>query len=157
MKYWLPLYRDEEVHIGNYSLRYIPRKVFTIRRASSKARRFSFYDISAFYKGYKLSSAGKAYLNMEKIPLNIDWDTITYERLMQKDILEYCLYDALICEKLAKLFVKTCQEMNCYTRNFASPASVSTHIFMKNRIPKINSIPKAFLQMATGSRSSPPS
>jgi len=146
--FWETLYKEGTIEIlapnkiGIFTIFYIPQKFLKIRYKTdrNKTRTWNFYDIAQYYGRMKLDNAAFKYLNEHKRDIH-KWDLtkLTIEDMRHPEIIEYCVHDAVLAQKLAVFFIKLCNRMNLYTKNFSSPASISVRYFSTNvKFPTIN-------------------
>lgn len=145
--HWIEIHQTGKTQYGDYTLTYIPKKLFSIQRwvnrKKKKTRRFSFYDIAQYYKGMTLDMAAKKYLKKQKKEHGKDIAHLTEQDCYDPKVIEYCKYDAKLCEELAVLFLETCWKTGLYPTTFCSTASISGKYFLKEcDIPNLNPLMK---------------
>lgn len=146
--FWRELHETNVTKYYNYTLKWIPGKFFKIqKKVSKKSRSFMFFDCSQFYKRGNakttLADAALRHLNRTKLDPDVDIANMTDADFQRKDVIEYCMNDAALCEDLMNAFIATCHRGGMYPTNFASPASISTRHFSTHvNIPTINSLIK---------------
>jgi len=143
------LYNSNKLMFGNYSIEYLPGKMFAISRGKKEV--FRYFDIAQFYGG-SLDSNAKKYLNDKKID-TIDRVRLGYDMEYWKEnlgeIIKYCIYDADLTSRLADLFFHKLDEvMDFSTQKPFSTGSIAQEYFLKNaNIPTIEGIPNRVLEL----------
>ena len=99
----IALYNNRQIEYGKYKIRYLDKKYFSIRLNQSS---YIFYDINNFIET-SLNKASKIYLGDAKLDI-IDSkrlnEDINYWKENKKEIIEYCLKDALLTKQVADKF-----------------------------------------------------
>lgn len=136
-EHWLTLHQKNEVVINGFEISYIPKKFLNIKY---KKRVWRFFDLAQHFQS-KLEVAAQKYLGEGKqvLPERFDMTHVTYDDCHDQEFITYCLKDARLCNRLAHLFIETCQSMGLIGGNFSSQASLSYDYFSRNcKIPTIN-------------------
>jgi hypothetical protein len=139
----LELYAERKIQYDeNYSIEYIPKKYFAIKSKSNM--NYYFYDLYNFLDT-SLNKASKKFLHDEKLDivdakqLNI---SAKYWKGNEKNIIKYCLKDALLTKNLADYFWGIIYEkLNFYPKTPMSKGKLSEEYFLHTcNIPVINRI-----------------
>lgn len=129
--YYLPDEVKEELwyygdaNYKNQYLEYIPHKNLKIQIGNTK---IMVWDIAQYYS-MSLDNAAKKYLNEEKIKIGTKKFTKKYVDLNYNEILDYCIQDAILCEKLSIFLIKKLEEFGIRTTALYSSASLSFRYF----------------------------
>lgn len=130
------LYTLGTTEIYGYTLRYIPKKRFSISKAKNVT---TFYDIAQFFMS-SLNNAAKKYLGKEKHEIDIEkfkkWSWI----MANKDkIIKYCIQDCVLTADLMRYFQNLCIQLDVDCNKPVSCASLSAKYFMQHcDIPILN-------------------
>lgn len=156
---WLPednlkeLYFTGKTTYNEYSIRYIPKKLFRIIKNKVS---HSYYDLAIFYE-MSLERAAKEYLGGQKNVDNLDRDRINtdyrYWHQHWYEIIRYCISDAVLTKQLGDLLQDEFEaKMDFLPQKYISKASVSKEYFRKHcNIPSIKDVPKAAMSYAFNS------
>ncbi len=138
------IYKEGQTEYQGYKMRYIPKKVFSIRRKRHSLR---CYDVSQFYF-MSLEKAGQKYLGEGKSDDGIDRVRIGtekgyYER-HREDIVKYCIQDAKLTKRLTNyLQTELSSSLDFTPRAYVSKAGLSKEYFRIHcDIPNIKDIPR---------------
>lgn len=144
------LYEDLKIQYNNYTIFFIPKKVF---RISKNKHVYKFYDIAQFYKT-SLEKASRKYLGLEKYIEIIDREKLgtdkNYWKKRMYSIIRYCINDSKLTSQLGELLnttLKNAVGLNPCT--YMSKASICKEFVRKTvDIPDINKIPRNALKYA---------
>jgi len=140
-----PKFNGDGKLIGGVEVSIIPRKLLSISLPHLK-KVFRFYDIAQFYQ---LGSLANTYEKTFKTPYNKIKDAsngFEYKDI-DDDVIQYCIEDADVCQKLADNFVKACQRLVPLKR-FYSPASLGKAQIRQNLIRPYKFVKSALQQFA---------
>lgn len=135
------------VYKEQYSIYYLPNKVFSIRNHKNKVQ---FYDLTNFYEG-KLDFNAKQYLDKQKLStidanrINIDKKYYYFNR---EKIIEYCMIDAILTKRLGEHLQNVYFTMlGIHPKDYISVASVGANYFRQEcYIPSINELNPKMLE-----------
>lgn len=115
---------------------YIPNKFFQITHNKHK---YKFYDIFQFYY-MSLNKASKKYLGKEKLDVKMqDMNNLSYWKNDFQEILDYCIYDSVLCRDLAILSQQQYNELGLSFNSPISTASLAEQFALRySSIPKYN-------------------
>jgi hypothetical protein len=103
------VYHYRKVKIGEYQIKWIPRKAFEIRKDKKV---WKFFDLWQFYR-MSLNEASKKYLGDQKIEVEIDrFDDLRYWEENKEKIIRYCIKDAELTAKLGLLLQEKLNKIN---------------------------------------------
>jgi len=132
---WVIIYHTGLLDLGDYILKYIPKKMLLIKKLSgttkegkNKYRQFKFYDIAQYYRT-SLDKAAKEYLGEGKADHGFDLSKLTLTDIASDEMIFYCKRDSVLTKRLALHWIKICNKQGLYTSNFCSPASISGRYF----------------------------
>lgn len=126
----------------NYSLFYIPKKIFRIIHANHS---YPFYDVQQFFKS-SLDKASQKYLGEKKYLEDIDpsilGSSATYWKENHDKIIRYCIHDAQLTQRLGLLLHSTLSKaVNLHPQRYLSKASISKELVRKTvTLPDIKEI-----------------
>lgn len=144
---WKTIYTKGELIYNDWKITYIPKKMLMFRNLKLK-QCWKHYDISQYYR-MKLDDAGHKYFGMGKLEHGKDLSNLTLKDIKSKEIIKYCIRDAVITKRLADRWINICWDQGLQTKNFCSTASTSSRYFMsKVNIFTVNS----FLKNSQGMR-----
>ncbi|MHC1567536.1 MAG: DNA polymerase [Candidatus Syntropharchaeia archaeon] len=144
------LWKTKRTQWGEYKLKYLDKKFFSITKGYHTIH---FYDLMQFFDG-SLDTASRKYLRTETKMSGIDRDRLNtdwrYWQRKKKKIIEYCLQDALLTEKLGYVMLNMVSTIvQSYPKHFFSKASISKEYVRRScEIPNIQKIPREALQYA---------
>jgi len=136
------------VSYKDWSIKYIPHKLFTIRYKKNVC---SYYDLWQFFE-QGLDYAAKAYLGEGKTvtPFNVSTmkEDISVWKEYKADIINYCIKDAILCYQLAKVLqTYLVFKVGLHPQSYISKATLTKEFFRKEcEIPNIARIPKNVLR-----------
>jgi DNA polymerase elongation subunit (family B) len=117
---------------GKISLHFVPRKFL---RVHVGRQRFTVYDLAQFYN-MSLNRAAKDFLGEEKSDPGVAWDelknALAHDPVKRKRIVDYCMRDALLVERLAALTNEKFSKIGVPFENPVSYASLSYRVFKSN-------------------------
>lgn len=117
---------------GKISLHFVPRKFLKV--AAGK-HRFTVYDLAQFYN-MSLNKASRDFLGEEKSDPGVSWDELLHalktNPAKRKRIIDYCMRDALLVERLAGLTQQKFSKIGVPFENPVSCASLSYRVFKDN-------------------------
>lgn len=128
------LLSEGECQAFGYVMRYIPKKVFSLKPgelwASRKAKASHHYDMAHFFNS-SLDKAAKLYLNDSKQGLTkpqvreLGQSRAAWDQYPRETIEEYCLHDASLTERLASLWDQMAGKLELDFSHPISPAYIS--------------------------------
>lgn len=145
----IQLYNTGECCYNDFTISFLPSKFF---RISKNGHSNTFYDISHFFAGGLDKNAMK-YLNMSKIhdtDSSILGESAHYWHENKYQIIEYCIQDCILTEKLADLFYfNLWEEIKFNPKKPFSAGSIAQEFFINNSkfIPVLNDIPVKVLEL----------
>jgi len=138
-----------------YTIKYIPKKMFSIKVNNHVHK---FYDIATFFDT-SLEYASQKYLNEHKLLDIINREVlgkdINYWRKNIKNIIKYCIKDAVLTKKLGEFLQNEFgNKLSFHPSSYVSKASVSKEYFrLFADIPNYLDIPKPVLGISLNSYS----
>ena len=143
------LYHNKQTKIDDYTLTFLPKKFFTIRK---NKQTYNFYDISQFFPG-SLDNASEIYLDNKKLS-TINTITlgssIKYWKDNLSEIIKYCIHDSFLTGQLGKLFYNNLwNTLQFNPQKPFSAGSISQEFFINNAkfIPTTYNIPSHILEI----------
>lgn len=148
------LYHDNKIKIGFNTIKYLPKKFFSITTKNNN-HRYYFYDMYNFLD-ISLEKASLNYLHDSKLKgvnskkLNTD---INYWNKNLEKIIRYCIKDAKLTKRLADYFWNIVyKNMKYYPKRPFSKGKISEEYFLQTcYIPTINLTPLKVLETAYNS------
>jgi len=146
----IALYSNGKTKYKNYTITYIPKKLFRISKDKHTIR---CYDLEQFYD-VSLEKASTEYLNEHKLSCPFNRDTINTDITIWQDyqdtLIQYCIQDALLTKKLGLILQETIkQHMKFNPKDYISKASLSKRYFrLYCDIPDVRKIRKEVLKIA---------
>lgn len=127
------LYYFNVLEHGEYTIRLIPRKFFSIKHKNITV---SYFDIFQFYR-MSLDNAAKRYLGEEKKSIDVTkFGNAAYRKKHQERIIEYCLRDCTLTQQLGEHLKSMLALIDVPLIKPYSAASLSVRWFnRKYRIP----------------------
>lgn len=117
---------------GKVSLHFVPRKFLRVHVGK---QRFTVYDLAQFYN-MSLNKAARDFLGEEKSDPGVSWDQLANalrnDPAKRKRIIDYCMRDALLVERLARLTNEKFSKIGVPFENPVSCASLSYRVFKNN-------------------------
>ena len=140
-----------EVRYKSYLLKWIKGRMFSIKHITRR-NSVIFTDIFSFFK-IGLNKSSKKYLNdikINEVDGNLLNTSLDYWNKRENDIIEYCIQDCILTERLGKLLIDSIEKVNLpLPKYLVSSASLSKQYFRLNGfIPKISHIPENILQIS---------
>ena len=138
---WLPpnilhkLWEVNKVAYKDYVIYCIPKKMLRITK--NKKDSITFYDMMNFYAhagengSSALDSVAKIYLNEQKLDIETKRFTLQYVKSNWDHIAKYCIHDAVLVAKLAKLLIDMFEEFGIFPRALYSVAYITFQYFYK--------------------------
>ena len=132
-----------QVKIGEYKIKYIPNKMFSIKL---KTNSYRFYDVAQFYE-MKLSTAAALYCSGAKNPDKLDVVKIGADPDYWQDhyskIVKYCIQDCRLTAELGeKLQADLIETTGHSPKTYISQAGLSKDYFRRRcDIPDIQDVP----------------
>ena len=143
------LYHNKQTKIGDYTLMFLSKKFFTIRK---NKQTYNYYDVSQFFPG-SLDNASEIYLNNKKIstinPITLG-SSIKYWKDNLSEIIKYCIQDSFLTGQLGKLFYTNLwNTLKFNPQKPYSAGSISQEFFINNSnyIPTTYNIPPHILEI----------
>jgi len=149
VSYLMRLHANGKVRYKDFYIKYLPKKLFSIRRGRDVVR---FYDLYQFFlesldsASQKYLKKGKTVLPFKTAALNEDigvWNEYTSE------IVRYCIMDAKLTAQLGGLLQRyLIQDIKLTPQMYISKAGLSKQYFRQNAdIPDIHKIRKDVLRL----------
>jgi hypothetical protein len=123
-KFW----KKGQIERNNFKYISIPHKCLTITHGKNSVH---IYDLQNFLQG-SLNYNAEKYLGEKKIEIDTKNFSQEYIERNIEHIKKYCIQDAKLCEKLAKLVIEKLCGYGVYTKKFFSIAYMSQIYFQKN-------------------------
>lgn len=145
----IQLYNTSETLFNDFTISYLPAKFF---RISKNRKSNTFYDISHFFAG-GLGKNAEKYLHMSKLhdtDSSILGESPSYWKENKFQIIEYCIQDCVLTEKLANLFYfNLWNEIQFNPKKPYSAGSIAQEYFINNSrfIPVLKDIPTDVLRL----------
>lgn len=145
----IQLYNTSETVFKDFTISFLPSKFF---RITKNGHSNTFYDISHFFAG-GLDKNAEKYLNMHKLhdtDSSILGESKRYWHENKYSIIEYCIQDCILTEKLADLFYcNLWNEIKFNPKKPYSAGSIAQEFFINNSrfIPILKDIPTDVLKM----------
>lgn len=132
------LYFNQEAEYEQYTLTYIPDKVFKIKKKSGKSiKTWSYYD-SFQYFNTSLEDAVKQYLNKKVSELKAKRSEL-FDKYNIDTIIDYCISDCQNTKEITEFLLKGYEGLNFYPDNLMSVGAISKSFCQeKSNIPKLN-------------------
>lgn len=146
--YWL----GKTIH-KDYLITYIPAKKVTIKHLKRNSS-VVFWDACQFWNYNKLDTAAEKYLGMKKTGHDVSNLRKSDFRPDNKEFIDYCINDSVLCQLLAKKFVNEyCVKWFGYQPlSYFSTAGLSAQYFLKTcKIPTLKHVPYEALRLAYAS------
>lgn len=137
------LVKDCKIEIYGYTIKYIPKKMFTITRNGNSYR---FFDLAQFYE-MSLEKAARLYTKLFKNEDNLDRARIGMEPQYwldhEHEILKYCIQDCKITSDLGEVLQKELIHTTGHApKGYISQAGISKDYFRRRcHLPDIRKIP----------------
>jgi len=138
------LYNNGEAEFENYKISYIPKKAFNIQKSKHT---YEFYDLYQFYTT-SLETASQKYLGEGKFIDLVDRtrlnDDLAYWKEHHRRIIDYCIRDCVLTQKLAEKLRDTLKHNIKFLPNkYISKAYISKEYFRRHtNIPIAYNFPK---------------
>jgi hypothetical protein len=117
---------------GKIMLHFVPRKFLRVHAGKS---RFTVYDLAQFYN-MSLNKAARDFLGEEKLDPGVSWEelreALQTDPKKRKRIIDYCMHDARLVERLAALTQQKFSKIGVPFENPVSCASLSYRVFKEN-------------------------
>jgi hypothetical protein len=121
-------WKDGQIEKDGYKYISIPHKCLSISHGKNSVH---IYDLQNFLQG-SLNYNAQKYLNESKIEIDTKKFTQEYINNNFELIKKYCIQDAVLCEKLARLVIQKLYGYGVYAKKFYSIAYISQLYFQKN-------------------------
>jgi len=144
------LYENGEAEWDKYKISYIPKKAFSI---SENKHTFDFFDLYQFYST-ALEEASRKYLGEGKLIDLVDRqklnDDLRYWNENLREIIEYCIKDCVLTQKLGVLLKDTLKHnIGFIPSKYISKAYISKEYFRRHtNIPTAPNFPNIVNQLA---------
>jgi len=144
------LYENGEAEWDKYKISYIPKKAFSI---SENKHTFNFFDLYQFYNT-ALEEASRKYLGEGKLIDLVDRqklnDDLRYWNENLREIIEYCIKDCVLTQKLGVLLKDTLKHnIGFIPTKYISKAYISKEYFRRHtNIPTAPNFPNIVNQLA---------
>lgn len=144
------IYETNETNYSDYRIRYIPKKLLTVRDRHEHTSRF--FDIAQFYE-MSLDNALKKYLNLEKTEYPHRAELNTNPDIWESDIdaiIAYNLDDSRKTGLLAEFLQNNIKELFHFNpRSYVSKASLTKDLVRQvGYVPEVRKVPKGALKCA---------